>query len=153
MALMFLGTHVKRTDAKSRVSVPAAFRRQLEAAGDQRIVLVRSLTEPCITAYPMAQWEDRVAHISSLPQSHRAVALVKKLQFACAAEVMPDGHGRILLPAALRAHAGILPSTEVAAVGQGGTFDFYEVERWRLTDAAAVAALADMAGDLAELGL
>ena len=153
MALMFLGTHVKRTDAKSRVSVPAAFRRQLESGGDPRLVLVRSLTEPCITAYPMAMWEERVALVAALPQSHRAVALVKKLQFACAAEVVPDGHGRVLLPQGLREFAGIEPNAEVAAVGQGGTFDLYEVARWHAEDARTEALLPETLPSLADVGL
>ncbi|MCO4761590.1 MAG: division/cell wall cluster transcriptional repressor MraZ [Myxococcales bacterium] len=150
---MFLGTHVQRTDAKSRVSVPAAFRRQLDGGGDFRLVLVRSLTDACITAYPMAKWEQRVAAVSALPQSHPVVSVVKKLQFGCAAEVTPDGHGRILLPQELRDHASISASSELAAVGQGDTFDLYEVAHWRAESAAAAAQLPDLRAALAELGL
>lgn len=153
MALMFLGTHMKRTDAKSRVSVPAAFRRELEPVGDQRLVLVRSLTDPCITAYPMAQWQERVAYIASLPQSNKLVAIVKKLQFACAAVVTPDSHGRILLPQGLRDFAGISASAELALVGQGPTFDLYEPSRWQAEDAAVTAQLPDLSDELAALGL
>ncbi len=153
MSTMFLGTHIQRTDAKSRVSVPAAFRRQLESCGDHRLVLVRSITDPCITAFPMARWEERVARVSALPQSHPVVTVVKKLQFACAAEVTPDGHGRVLLPTDLREQAGIVASSELAAVGQGPTFDLYAVDRWRAEEAAAAAKLPDLQAALAELGL
>lgn len=150
---MFLGTQIKRTDAKSRVSVPAAFRRELEQSSDQRVVLVRSLVDPCITAYPMAQWQERVAFIASLPQSNKIVAVVKKLQFACAAVVVPDSHGRILLSQGLRDFAGISPSSEVAMVGQGQTFDLYEASRWQAEDAAVTAELPDLRDELAKLGL
>lgn len=153
MDWMFLGTTSARTDAKARLSVPAAFRRQLEERGDARIVLAPSLTEPAIQCFPLSGWMARLALVAALPQSDPVVRLVKKTQFAMASEVLPDGHGRVLVPAELRAHADIDVSADVAIVGQGGAFELWNAARWQAESARALAEVATQVARLAELGL
>jgi MraZ protein len=149
----FLSTTFARTDAKARLSVPAGYRRKLEEAGDQRIVLLPNLTEPAVQAYPMALWLERVKKISALPPSHPVVRRVKKVQFAMACEVIPDGHGRVLLTPELRAHAGIAAPDDVAIVGEGEFFELWNAERWRQESAQALAELASDIDAFVELGL
>lgn len=153
MSCNFLGTTTARTDAKARLSVPAAFRRKLEEVGDQRLVLLPSLTEPAVQAYPMALWLERVAKIAALPQSHPVVRRVKKVQFAMASEVTADSHGRVLLTPELRRHAGIDVADDVAIVGEGEFFELWQAARWQEDADAALEALRADQDALVELGL
>lgn len=153
VACDFLGTTVARTDAKARLSVPAAFRRKLEESGDQRIVLLPSLVDEAIQAMPMALWRERVAKIAALPQSHPVVRRVKKVQFAMASEVTPDSHGRVLLTPELRAHAGIEAPDDVAVVGEGEFFEIWNAARWQADAKAALELLRADQDALVELGL
>ena len=149
----FRGEQVQKTDAKFRLSIPASYRRTLQEGGDQRLVLVRSLTGPCITVYPAAEWEVREERIASLPQTDARVVHVLRFQVASAAEVLPDGHGRVLLPPVLRTHADIGANSEVAVVGQIRHIELWSVERWRQAAAQTAAELTAGRGDLSQLGL
>lgn len=151
--MKFRGEQIQKTDAKFRLSIPASYRRTLQDGGDQRLVLVRSLTGPCITVYPAAEWEAREERISSLPQTEPRVVHVLRFQVASAAEVTPDGHGRVLLPQVLRKHADIGANSEVAVVGQIRHIELWSVERWQRASAETAAGLSDWRGDLSELGL
>ncbi len=149
----FRGEHVQRTDAKYRLSIPAGFRRILSERGDQRLVLVRSLTGPCITVYPASTWEAREDRIAKLPQSDPTVVHLLRIQVASAAEVVPDGHGRARLTQVLRDHAGIKASSEVVVVGQIRHFEIWNLESWQKASAESAAELLEWRGDLARLDL
>ena len=151
--MKFRGEQVQKTDAKFRLSIPASYRHILQEGGDQRLVLVRSLTGPCIMVYPAAEWEVREERIGALPQSDLRVVHVLRFQVASAAEVMPDGHGRVLLPPVLRRHAEIDSNSEVAVVGQIRHFELWSLERWQAVSAETAAELPQWRRDLAELGL
>lgn len=151
--MKFRGEQVQKTDAKFRLSIPAGYRRALQDAGDQRLVLVRSLTGPCITVYPAGEWEEREERIAGLPQSDPRVVHVLRFQVASAAEVTPDGHGRVLLPGVLRRHAGIDANSDVAVVGQIRHFELWDLQRWQTASAATAADLPQWRGDLSQLGL
>lgn len=151
--MKFRGEQIQRTDAKFRLSIPAGHRRALSDSGDLRLVLVRSLTGPCITVYPATEWEAREERIAALPQSDPRVVHVLRFQVASAAEVAPDGHGRVLLPQVLRLHAGIEANAEVAVVGQIHHFELWSLERWKAATAATVAELPGWSVELSGLGL
>ena len=151
--MKFRGEQVQKTDAKFRLSIPAAFRRTLHEGGDQRLVLVRSMTGACITVYPSTEWEEREERIAALPQSDEQVVHVLRFQVASAAEVTPDGHGRVLLPGVLRRHANIGANAEVAVVGQIRHFELWSLERWQAVSAETAADLPQWRRDLSQLGL
>ncbi len=150
---MFLGTHQARTDAKSRLSVPAAFRRSLEGHGETRVVLAPSLTNPAIHCFPLPVWHARMQRLANLAQSDPLVDHVKKFQVAMASDCEPDGHGRILVGAELREFAALDVPADVAVVGQGQTFDLWAAAAWQSAQAEARSALRGQAARLAELGL
>lgn len=153
MDLSFHGKSNVRIDAKSRLSVPAGFRRQMENAGDFRLVLAPALFDPTVHCYSWAAWKAREALIASLPQSDARAIAVKKLQFAYAIDAMPDGHGRVLLPADLRVHAGIELESDVVVVGQGPTFDLWAAAAWQQSCDEVRASLANLRDSLAAVGL
>ncbi len=127
---VFLGTHQNRLDAKGRVSIPAGFRAVLRAQAEQAtpgealIVLRQSPKHQCIEAWPMPAFLALGPTLNRLDmfsddQEDLALSL-----YGDAYPVDADKEGRIVLPEALTAHAGLTDS--VAFMGLGHHFQIWE---------------------------
>jgi len=123
----FLGTHQNRFDAKGRVSIPASFRAALRAQanpGDPLVILRPSHLHPCIEAWPQAAFatlSQPLAEIDPFSDAHDDLAAAL---YADAYPIDSDKEGRIILPDALRAHAGL--QDEVSFMGLGRVFQIWE---------------------------
>lgn len=149
----FRGEHTQRVDDKCRLAIPAAFRQALENAQERKLVLVRQIGSPCIAVWPMRRWEAYEDQIAALPQSDPRRRAVERYQVSASFDVEPDNHGRVVLPAALRAHAGIQASSEVVLSGQIHRFEIWNRDNWERLQQELAATSADWAKDLADLGL
>jgi MraZ protein len=137
----FLGTHQNRLDGKGRVSVPAPFRAALrlngngDGASSAALVLRPSHKHPCIEAWPQAVFDALAAGLERhelFSEEHEALAAAL---YADAYPVEADREGRIVLPDALVAHAGLSLSESVVFMGLGRTFQVWKpdaAERFRL---------------------
>ena len=129
----FVSTFTNKIDAKGRVSIPAPFRAILERDGYKSgagggIYCYPSLDAPAIDAggERLAQKIDGL--LSGLPdysdeRDELSVALYGEVQV-----LGIDGDGRIVLPEALRSHAGL--QTAVTFVGLGDKFQMWEPARF-----------------------
>ena len=54
--MRFLGNIEAKTDAKGRVFLPAVFRKQLQAASEERLVLRKDVHQQCLVLYPESVW-------------------------------------------------------------------------------------------------
>ena len=54
--IRFLGNIEAKTDAKGRVFIPATFRKQLQGAGEERLVLRKDVFQDCLVLYPESVW-------------------------------------------------------------------------------------------------
>jgi MraZ protein len=126
----FLGTHQNRLDAKGRVSVPAAFRASLRALsgetgnGAAALVLRPSHKHPCIEAWPAAVFDalaNPLDRLDLFSEEHDDLAAAL---YADAFPAECDKEGRIVLPEALVAHAGLTDA--VVFMGLGRTFQIWE---------------------------
>ena len=102
---MFRGRYEHSIDAKGRTSVPSRFREVMVAQGDTQLVLTTGL-DPCLVAYPMSEWLAFEKRLSALPQFDADVVMLKRIYVSGAVECEVDKVGRVLIPAALRNHAG-----------------------------------------------
>lgn len=99
----FVGQYEHQMDPKGRVSLPSAFRRQGEG---ERFVLIQ--WEPSnLTLFPEQKWEDLQAELLEFRRKNPRGANQLRRVVANAVEVVPDKQGRILVPAALQAGAGL----------------------------------------------
>ncbi len=121
--------------------------------GDSRLVMVRSLTGPCIQVYPAGEWEKREDAISSRAPSDPTLVNMLRFQVAGAGEATPDGHGRVLLPQALRSYAALEANCEVVVVGQIRYFELWNAARWQQVSDEVLADLGNWSSRLPELGL
>lgn len=99
----FVGQYEHQMDQKGRVSLPSAFRR--EADGDRFVLL--QWEDGYLTLFPEEKWTEVQGNLlefrRSNPQGWNKVRSI----IANAVEVMPDKQGRILVPAVLKAAAGL----------------------------------------------
>ncbi|MSP90258.1 MAG: division/cell wall cluster transcriptional repressor MraZ [Myxococcales bacterium] len=153
MSVRFRGEHWQRIDDKGRLSVPSAWRGALDAFGDGRLVLAKSVTAPCLTGYTMAEWEAFEDKLRALPQSLPVVQSLLRFQVAGSHVVEPDTHGRVLVPPALRAHAGLSGPGAVVMASQVARFEVWAADRWRIEIARVEAALPQLRDELAAHGL
>ncbi len=140
-------------DEKGRTSVPSRYRDVLSAQGENRIVLTTGL-EPCLVAYPIGEWAAFEEKLSRMPQFDASVKMLRRIYVSGAVECDLDKHGRILVPAGLRKHAGL--DKDALWAGMGRHAEIWAKERF---DSLRDDVLADetqrraIAERLSELGL
>ena len=122
---MFKGTYNLRIDPKGRLPVPAAFRRLLGRDVDRLVVTV---LDECLAAYPPSEWERLETQLRGLPAFSRPVKALTRLLASRAADCHLDVQGRILLPPALRAAAGL--QREAVVVGVLDRFEIWAPATW-----------------------
>jgi MraZ protein len=145
---MFHGQIRTSVDHKGRTSVPSNFRAELADAVEHTFAVAMSL-DPCLVAYPAARWREFGERLAGMAAEHDAAARTARRWYLGGAFTLTlDGHGRILVPPALRSWASV--SREVIWVGVGDHLEIWDPERFAeaqrrvLADPAAVAkALAD----------
>lgn len=126
--LRFLGNIEAKTDAKGRVFIPSAFRKQLQAASEERLVLRKDVFQDCLVLYPESVWFATQNQLRQRLNKWNARHQQIFRQFVSDAELMvPDGNGRILLPKRYLQMAGI--QSDVRFIGVDNTIEIWAKER------------------------
>jgi MraZ protein len=121
---VFKGSYRHRIDPKGRLPVPAAFRRGL---GEAALVVVTPLDQ-CLAAYPPAEWARLEEQLRALPAFSKPAKALTRLLASRAVDCELDVQGRILIPAALRAAAGL--DREALVIGVLSRFEVWAPDRW-----------------------
>ena len=133
---MFQGYSTLSIDPKGRISMPTKHREQLLASCEGRLTITRHLDD-CLLLYPRPRWESKRQELSRMSFPARSVP---RLLVGNACDVELDSAGRLLIPADLRAAAGL--TREVELLGLGDFFELWEPARRRECEKA------DLAGGL-----
>ena len=123
---MFKGTYRHRIDAKGRVPVPAVFRRGLQQAGAQSLVV--TLLDQCLAAYPPSEWLQLEEQLRALPSFSKPVKALTRLLTSRAVDCELDVQGRILLSPALRQAASL--GREAVLVGVLNRIEIWSPPAW-----------------------
>ena len=124
---MFLGRHGHNLDEKGRLALPARYREELRDG----VVITRGFDD-CLLVYPMAAWAPLAERVSALSIGDPDVRLLRRMLFANATDLMLDRQGRILVPAELRAHAGL--EREAVVVGMHSFIEIWSPDGWAAQD-------------------
>ena len=126
--IRFLGNIEAKTDTKGRVFIPAGFRKQLQAASEERLVLRKDVFQDCLILYPESVWFKTQNQLRQRLNKWNAKHQQIFRQFVSDAEIMiPDGNGRILLPKRYLQMAGI--QGEVRFIGVDNTIEIWAKEK------------------------
>ncbi|MEM1268158.1 MAG: division/cell wall cluster transcriptional repressor MraZ [Pseudomonadota bacterium] len=136
MARRFRGEWVHKVDAKGRVSIPAPFRRALEAGdpdwrdGEQPgLVLVYGRrAKACLEGYSVRSMDEVDDMISDLPRYSREREALERMINTQSIQLQVDENGRIVLSSKLRARAGL--DKEAVFAGMGDKFQIWDPEAY-----------------------
>ncbi|WP_298263616.1 division/cell wall cluster transcriptional repressor MraZ [uncultured Lutibacter sp.] len=110
-----IGTYEAKADAKGRLLLSVALKKQLAPILQEGFVLKRSVFQPCLEMYPMSEWNLMMAKVNKLNR------FVKKnndfiRRFTAGVKVVElDSLGRLLIPKDLQAFAGIEKNVVLAS--------------------------------------
>ncbi|SFS52906.1 division/cell wall cluster transcriptional repressor MraZ [Lutibacter maritimus] len=102
-----IGTYEAKADAKGRIVLSAALKKQLLPMLQDGFVLKRSVFQPCLELYPMSEWNVLMAQVNKLNR------FVKKnndfiRRFTAGVKIVElDASGRLLIPKDLQMFAEI----------------------------------------------
>jgi len=128
----FHGTHKNTIDAKGRMFVPAALRKQLEESkdGDGKVEFYVTISgEDCLMIYSKSMWDKALMRLSEMSQEEQTEL---RPLFAKASRCIPDEQGRIALTQELRDFAQL--KKNVTLVGIGLYIQIWDSEIRKLKD-------------------
>ncbi len=161
MGLSFRGEFDQKVDGKGRMSIPADFRRVLEA-GDPEfpensqnarvVVLYGEHLKNCLHAYTIDDMNEIEAAIKALPRGSASKKKASKLILSRSWETEIDRDGRIVLPKARREQIGLEGLATMSAMGD--YFEIWNAATYEAEDGAEMSKfLAEMPDDFDPLSL
>ncbi len=102
-----IGTYECKADAKGRLMMPVAFKKQLSPVLQDGFVLKRSVFQTCLELYPMEEWNLLMQKINKLNRFKKKNNDFIRRFTAGVKVVEIDSAGRLLIPKDLISFAGI----------------------------------------------
>ena len=112
-----IGTYECKVDAKGRLMLPTALKKQLMAELEQGFVMKRSMFEKCLELYPMSEWNDKMNLVNRLNKFVRKNVEFIRLFTAGVKIVELDVTGRLLIPKDLMGFGTIDKDIVLASAG------------------------------------
>ena len=123
----FIGNIEAKIDEKGRVFLPATFRRVLQKAGDEKLMLRKDIHQHCLVLYPESTWNEQLDALRArLNRWNRQEQMWFRQFVAGVDELTIDGNGRILIPK--RYHEAIGLKAEVRFIGMDDTIELWAKE-------------------------
>ncbi|MGX1023183.1 division/cell wall cluster transcriptional repressor MraZ [Flavobacterium sp. CS20] len=103
----YIGTYECKIDAKGRLLVPSALKKQMHSHLEDGFVLKRSVFQKCLELYPMQEWNVLMQKINGLNRfKKKNNDFIRK--FTAGVKVVEvDTNGRLLVPKDLKTFADI----------------------------------------------
>ena len=143
--LMLIGEYTHILDSKSRVAVPARFRKEL----GRKVVITRGL-DACLAVYPIKEWSKVAEKISGLSMGQSDTRGFSRFMLSGATETDIDSMGRILIPDFLKEFSGL--KTELVFAGGHRKVEIWDRARWKEYQASVVPKADKLAEKLGEVG-
>lgn len=139
-----IGTYECKVDAKGRLMVPAALKKQLAPMLQNGFVLKRSVFQPCLELYPMGQWDEVMQKMNKLNRFRKKNNDFIRRFTAGVKTVEVDTNGRLLIPKDLIGFAGI--GKEIVLSSAINIVEIWDKDKYE----NAIDAASDDFADLAE---
>ena len=103
----FIGTYECKADAKGRIMLPVALKKQLAQNINEQFVLKRAVFNSCLEVYPIKEWEAMMEKVNQLNRFNKKNNDFIRRFTAGVRVVEVDQTGRLLIPKDLVIHAVI----------------------------------------------
>lgn len=125
--MRFLGNSEAKTDIKGRVFLPAIFRKQLQAAAEECLIMRKDIYQDCLILYPESAWKEQMndlrEHLNRWNPKHQMIFR----QFVSDVEIITlDANGRFLIPKRYQKLANI--QQDVRFIGMDNTIEIWSKE-------------------------
>lgn len=139
-----IGTYECKVDAKGRLMVPSALKKQLAPMLQEGFVIKRAVFQNCLELYPMAEWNVLMNRMNGLNRFKKKNNDFIRRFTAGVKTVEVDTNGRLLIPKDLVAFAGI--EKEIVLSSAINIVEIWDKDKYENT----IEASSDDFGDLAE---
>jgi MraZ protein len=139
--VVFVGTFEHSLDDKGRVVLPTAFRSRLAEGG------YLTPYQNCLALWTPGEFEDFVERLRDKLRNQETGPNALRALTANAADIKPDGQGRIAIPPRLRATAG-LDGGPIVLTGSLDHIELWNADRWNAISSEGEASLADAVANL-----
>ncbi|XDA99438.1 division/cell wall cluster transcriptional repressor MraZ [Sulfitobacter sp. LCG007] len=149
MSRRFRGEGTHKVDAKGRVSIPASFRRVIEASdpnwetgkAPELVIVYGDHRRNYLECYTMEAIEEVDARIAQLPRGSKNRKILERLFNGQSFPTSVDETGRLVLPAKLREKIGL--EGEAFFIAAGDTFQIWHPDTYETDEQAETEAWLD----------
>jgi len=120
----FIGDYPCKVDAKGRIILPAAFKKQMPPAAQDHFVVRKDIFENCLVLYAMDDWNRQLEKIrKKINPYNREHNMFLRNFFKGTAELVLDSNNRMLIPKRLMDLIGA--ERDVVLAGQDGRIEIW----------------------------
>ncbi len=140
----FIGDYQCKVDAKGRIILPMAFKKQMPAEAQDQFVVRKDIFENCLVLYSADDWKKQLEKIRKKMNTYnREQNMFRRNFFKGTLELTLDNNNRILIPKRLMDLIGA--NRDVVLAGQDG-----RIEIWPAVAYESIEMPAEDFADLAE---
>jgi MraZ protein len=141
-----IGTYECKVDAKGRLMLPVAFKKQLASVTEKGFVLKRAVFQPCLELYPMQEWESMMQNVNKLNRFKKKNNDFIRRFTAGVKSIDLDVSGRLLIPKDLVGFAGI--TKEIVVTSAVNIIEIWDKDKYEKAIDDAANDFADLAEDV-----
>ena len=125
--MRFLGNSEAKIDVKGRLFLPAVFRKQLQSAAEECLIMRKDTYQSCLVLYPESVWNNQMNELRSRLNLWNPKHQMIFRQFVSDVEIITlDSNGRFLIPRRYLKLANI--EQEVRFIGMDDTIEIWSKE-------------------------
>jgi MraZ protein len=131
--ITFIGEYTCKLDAKGRVMLPAAFKKQMPGSNQDKFVIKKDIFENCLVLYPMEEWRRQNKLIQKKVNTYnKEHNMFLRRFFKGMAELLLDSNNRLLIPKRLLDEVSV--DKEVVLAGQLGKIEIWAKDQYDKID-------------------